>query len=118
MRNIVPITTIRVFSAAAIARNGNVISQAINLTNATQIRRFGIQYAIAGTGTVKFRFLYAPTLNDFFTDQPLSQFPGSASGAGNFITSASPFVSPFIKIAAYEQNVGDISSLDLWFNVQ
>ena len=117
MNGLRPISTMKLFTAQALDQEGTIDSVAVDLREIDQNHIFAISYVGAGAGTVKVEYLAGPTADGVFTEPTgASDVVAAATGTAN--VSFSPILTPFIKIRLTENNVGTITSFDLWLHVQ
>lgn len=112
------IKTIQLFSAQAITQNNNVSSVDVDLRKLCPNYQFSVGYVFTGTGTLKLEYLVASKKDGTFAEPAGASDIAAALTAGNGTISFSPVLAPFLKIKATENNVGAITALDLWLNVQ
>ena len=118
MQALRPISTIKLFSGQAISQNGNVVSQPIDMREISANYRAAVHLTQAGAGTTKIEYLVSPTKDGIYlepsgaTDIVAAQAPGS-----NAVAFTLP-LTPWLRIRATENNVGPITSLDLWLHIQ
>jgi hypothetical protein len=113
-----PITVIRLFSAAAIAKNGNTTSALVDLRQISQLNRFSVFYTVAGTGTVKMEYLVGPEKTGTYFTGATPIVSAAASGGASDLKAFVPELAPWLKIKLTENNVNPITALDLWLMIQ
>jgi hypothetical protein len=117
MNNLRPITTMKLFDAVAFTQAEEKDSVAIDLREIDQNHSFSISYVEAGDGTVKIEYLAGPEKDGPFAEPAAADdIVEEANGTGN--VSFSPILTPFMKIRATENNVGTVTSFELWIHVQ
>jgi hypothetical protein len=111
--------TMRLFTAEALTKAGTVSSVVIDLRDVTKTNEFSLQSDIAGLGTVLIEYLLSSTKDGTFSTPEDAIDIATAQPAGtNRFYDFDPELSPWMKIKVTENNVGTITSLDLWINMQ
>lgn len=109
------VTTMKLWSSEAIAKNANVTSPAIDLRQIINNHKFACHGIVAGTGNVDISVLYCSTEDGTYIAD--STLIADDQAAGSFYVAFDPVLAPFIKIKVAENNANPITSLDLWISV-
>lgn len=109
----------RLFTAESLAKGGTLTSVVIDLTEIAQNNTFSLESVIAGLGTLKITYLLSSTRGGTYTtpEDAINIATAQPAGTTNFYD-FDPELAPFMKIKVEENNIGTITSLDLWINMQ
>jgi len=114
-----PITTIKLFSAKALAKSGTADSEPVDLREMAQNYDFSVEYTTTGTGTTKIEYLLCSTKDGTYIDAGTDI--GATLAAGHDIlpfASGEPELAPFMKIRITEDGTENPVAVTLYLNVQ
>lgn len=118
MKGARPISTMKLFDAAALAQAGTSTSVAIDLREIDQNHTFALSYTIVGAGTVKMEYHAAPEKDGVYVEPSAASDIVAAAAVGSNTLAFSPVLTPFMKIKLTENNVGTITSITVWIHIQ